>query len=134
MFAISRPAVALVALIALASTRPAAAQPPASAPTIGVLATLTVKSDVARDQMIVATDDLHLHTQLVERGDGAFDFRFRWIEEQQKATKDHVPFFIATIVWLVRQCATGNAQDSKSLFTPVGETLGNGRPLRVIEC
>jgi hypothetical protein len=49
---------ALFAVVAfLALDRPAAAQPPPPAPTTGVLATLTVKSDAARDQIAKVMPD-----------------------------------------------------------------------------
>jgi len=54
-----------VAAAALAGSRPLSAQPPPSAPTTGVLTTLTVKSDVARDQILkVMPDEVRATLQL----------------------------------------------------------------------
>src|SRR4051812_23262835 len=57
---------ALFAVVAcLALDRPAAAQPPAPAPTTGVLATLTVKNDAARDEIAkVMADEVRLTVQM----------------------------------------------------------------------
>jgi hypothetical protein len=46
-------------------------------------------ADMADDQMVVAADDLHLHTQPVQGGERVLDPGSR-VEEQQKAAKGHV--------------------------------------------
>jgi len=58
MIRMPRRLVALLAVVAtLSLAPPAAAQPPPPAPTTGVLTTLTVKSDVARDQIMKVMPD-----------------------------------------------------------------------------
>ena len=58
MIRMPRRLVALLVVVAtLSLAPPAAAQPPPPAPTTGVLTTLTVKSDVARDQIMKVMPD-----------------------------------------------------------------------------
>ena len=55
----------LAAAAALALTRPAAAQPPAPGPTTGILTTLAVKSDAAREQILkVMPDEVRVTVQM----------------------------------------------------------------------
>jgi hypothetical protein len=55
----------VVAAAVLAASRPLSAQPPPSAPVTGVLTTLTVKSDAARDQIMkVMPDEVRATVQL----------------------------------------------------------------------
>jgi hypothetical protein len=58
-------AVLYVAAALLAPSRPLSAQPPPSTPTTGVLTTLTVKSDAARDHIMkVMPDEVRATVQL----------------------------------------------------------------------